>query len=471
MILYLFYMRAWVKVWGVSEVALRAANIPFAILLAASVCWASCKLFRRANAWPLLCLSPFIWFYMNEARPYIAVMSFSTVAIVAVLAYLMGPANYRVAAPWCCLSALLLAWGCHILAAFIFPSLVFMLISAPRQELAVGQNVLKDWLPALAVHLPGFVALGAFYLWTSTYGVSLTSGEPGLGNLAFVLYEFFGFAGLGPPRSELREGLYLYPHRILPYWPWLVIGVAGMTLVGLLWFYARPNRIARNLAGSLLLGILIALVVSRIAHLRLLGRHLAMFVPMLLILLLLWESTSALARKASYLTVSLSALAIIWGISDARLVLLQKYEKESYRDASAESVMRAQLTGGDILWAADPYTAYYYGLLPESRESVKSEQNNLSEGVAWPVRRRAIDGVNWTVDQVTHYLGLQTRTTILVLSRPDVFDSHGAWRTLIETQKPTVIARPNGFWIYEWQPKAVPADIVDFHASNKSADF
>ena len=287
MILYLFYIRAWVKVWGVSEVALRAANIPFAILLAASVCWASCKLFQRANAWPLLCLSPFIWFYMNEARPYIAVMSFSTVAIVAVLAYLMGPANYRVAAPWCCLSALLLAWGCHILAAFIFPSLVFMLISANRQELAVEQNVLKDWLPALAVYLPGFVALGAFYLWTSTYGVSLTGGEPGLGNLAFVLYEFLGFAGLGPPRSELREGLYLYPYRILPYWPWLLIGVAGMSVVGLLWFYARPNRIARNLAGSLLLGILIALVVSRIAHLRLLGRHVAMFFPMLLILLLL----------------------------------------------------------------------------------------------------------------------------------------------------------------------------------------
>ena len=97
MLFYLLYMWGWIKMWGTSEVALRAANIPFAVLLLVTMRWASLRLFARSNAWLLLCLSPFVWFYMNEARPYIAVMSFSTLAVVAMLAYLMGPANYGVA--------------------------------------------------------------------------------------------------------------------------------------------------------------------------------------------------------------------------------------------------------------------------------------------------------------------------------------------------------------------------------------
>ncbi len=449
MIFYLLYVWAWIKVWGASEAALRAANIPFAVLLLAAVRWASCRLFGRPYAWLLVCLSPFVWFYMNEARPYMAVMSFSAVAVVAMLAYLMDRDTYRVAAPWFCLLAVFLAWGSHIVGAFLVPSLVFMIAVTARQEPALRKQVLNDWYPASLICLPAFVTLGMFYLWTSANGVNFTSGVPGLANLAFVAYEFLGFAGLGPPRQELRTSL--QPYMAAHYWPWLLVGGAVASAGCLMWLYTRPNRLTRNLAASLAVGLLIALAVSRIAHLQLLGRHVAMFFPMLLLFFLLWASTSPFPRSGKYLGATLTAVGIIWGISDARLVLLPEYEKDSYRAASSISRMRARMGGADILWAADPRTAYYYGLPAESRALVSSKGQDIRAGFPSPDRDRAIDVQQWTLAEATAYLSSRTAAAILVMNRPDLFDERATWRTLIDRQKPLLVASPPGFQIYEWQ--------------------
>ena len=106
---YLSYMWGWVKIFGRSEVALRAANIPFFLLLIGSAAWASRRLLHRPYLWVLFCLSPFVWFYLNEARPYAAVTAFSMVALVALLAYVLRPGEHDSLAPWCCLIALLCA--------------------------------------------------------------------------------------------------------------------------------------------------------------------------------------------------------------------------------------------------------------------------------------------------------------------------------------------------------------------------
>src|SRR5262249_48461130 len=124
LILYLLHIWAWIKVFGSSELSLRAANLPSAIIFIGAMGWASRRLFWHANLWAISCLSPFFWFYLNEARPYAALIAFSSVATVALLAYLADPLRYRRAAPWFCFAALLLAWGSHILAAFLFPPLI-----------------------------------------------------------------------------------------------------------------------------------------------------------------------------------------------------------------------------------------------------------------------------------------------------------------------------------------------------------
>lgn len=454
MLFYLTYMWAWVKVFSASEWALRAANIPFAILFMGTLAWASRRFLRLPNLWVLFCLSPFFWFYLNEARPYIALMAFSAVVIVALLAYLMEPAEYKSSAPWCCLIALLLALGTHILAAFLLPSMAILTATTAAGDPIVRRNFMRDWSRAFCFCLPAFIALGAFYVWVSPNGVPKAEGEPGLANLAFVSYEFLGFAGLGPPRLELREEPHLY--MLARYWPWLTIGVAVMLTVGLTLFRTAPLKMVRNLATSLLAGIGIALLISKIEHFRVLDRHLSMFFPMLLVTLMLWPRSASLSKHAQFAgAAALLGLGIVWGISDARLVFLRKYEKDSYRTASSIADARARSTGGEILWAADPRTARYYGIeVTKGSGSSKIDENG---GFNRPVSNRATNATNWSIDEATAYLRDHATPAILVLNKVDIFDVKGAWRTLIQQQEPTEIAHPAGFSIYQWEPNAPKA--------------
>ena len=448
MLFYLFYMWGWVKLFGVNEVALRAANIPFAVLIMATMSWASKSLLREANLWVFFCLSPFFWFYLNEARPYVALMAFSGVAIVSLLAYLMDPDQYRAFAPWCCLIALFLAWGTQIMAAFLFPSMAVLTAAAATGDLNVSRNFLRDWCKPVFLCSPAFVALGIFYIWASALGVNKVDARPGLSNLAYVLYEFLGFGGLGPPRNDIRKT----PHLsvFVPYWPWLLIGVVILFGLGITLFRSRPPRIVWYLAASLFLGAAIALKISMIEGFQLLGRHLAAFFPLFLITLMLWPKHSFPSRRGRLAaTTSLVALALAWGTSDARLVFLTRYDKDSYRDASSIALERARLDGGRILWAADPHTAHYYGIqVVNGHHSAEIGEN---DGIDWCVKNQAIDARNWSSDEVSTYLDASTTPTILVLSKADLFDKNGAWSTIIKQRAPNSIARLTAFSIYEWQ--------------------
>ena len=74
--LYMLYIWGWARLFGVSELALRAANLPwffagfFAIFhfLRARPCLRNATLL-------LYCIHPFVWFYLNEARPYLMQLS------------------------------------------------------------------------------------------------------------------------------------------------------------------------------------------------------------------------------------------------------------------------------------------------------------------------------------------------------------------------------------------------------------
>lgn len=457
MFLYLLYMWGWVRVFGTSELALRAANIPFAILLAGAMIWVSWNLLQRSKVWVIVCLSPFIWFYMNEARPYIALMALSAVSLVAMLAYLTDSRRYKVCAPWCCLTALLLAWGIHILAAFIVPSFLFMLAATARNNVSLRENVIRDWSPSFVVHLPLFGALGAFYAWTVVHGDNIRKGEPGLANVGFSFYEFMGFAGLGPPRQELRGNLRL--EAITAYWPWLLVGASAVVMLVCFLLLVRPTEVARNLATSVVFGVAIAFVFSKAVHFGFWGRHMAVFCPMLLIVLMLWTKPTTLPRGRQLTAATLSVLGLAWVISDARLSVLHKYEKDSYRAASSIALERAHLLGSEILWAADPRVAYYYGLQMNSLPGADIDRRDIAKDVTWPVQEQALDAENWSVEEATTYLGARNTPLVLVLGKADLFDAKRAWRTLIKQQCPTLLADLNAFQVYEWGPVVTSAGV------------
>jgi hypothetical protein len=448
-IFYLLYMWEWIKLFGASELSLRAANVPFAVILFSTVRWAARNLFWHRNLWALFCVSPFFWFYLNEARPYLALLTFSTVACVMVVAYLLDSDRYHKAAPWLCFIALLLAWGTHILAMFLFPALGILVVLSIAGDSRVKSAFLRHWSRPALYCSPAFLALGAFYAWVSSYGVNKIDANPGVRNLAFAIYEFAGFGGLGPPRNDIRQD----PHItvFIPYLPWILLGVMALLAVAFFVAKTRPPKIVLNLMISLVFGLAIALGVSMYEHFHVLGRHLAALFPFVLMMVMIGPKNplpwSGVYRKAA---LSLMGLGLVWGISDLRLVLLSKYAKDSYREACSIAVSRAHQDGAVILWAADPVTAKYYGLsvAPEGGSASGKETNRQ---VAFPDRDLAIGASTWSKEQTDAYFAKASGPTILVLSKADPFDSLGVWSSRIREQAPAQIAHLNAVDIFEWQ--------------------
>jgi hypothetical protein len=300
--------------------------------------------------------------------------------------------------------------------------------------------------------LPAFLSLGTFYLWVSANGVNKTESNPGIANLLFALYEFMGFAGLGPPRNDIRQNLSV--SVFLPYWPLLLLGAVVLITATISVFRAAPSRLARNLILAVAAAMGFALLFSQWEHFQILGRHLAALFPLTLIIGMLRPNKFGLPGRSRIAGISFIALALVWGISDFRLVFLHNYQKDSYREACSIALARAHQDGAVILWAADPVTAKYYGLNVDRVELGKRE---VGSG-------EALRAAGWSADQAREYFAGSSVPTILVLSKADPFDDKGAWTELLERQPPVVIARLNAFSIFEWQKypqiPAAPKDLV-----------
>jgi hypothetical protein len=446
MLLYLFYMWGWIKVFGYSEWALRAANIPFLLILLVAVSWATRKLAGSPNLWIVVCLSPFVWFYLNDARPYIALMAFAACAIVSLMAYLMESAKYRNLAPWISLLSLLFAWGTHILAAFLAPALVVLVIATAIETPGIRQTLIRDWLRPVVFCSPFFLAVGAFYAWASSHGVNKEIGDPGIRNLAFISYEFLGFGGLGTPRLELRENPFAY--MLAPYTSLLVLGALPMIALCFFLLRTRPPKFVLPLLASLSVGMAIALGVAKVEHFQILGRHVAVFVPLLLVTTLYWIGQQASKTGRTAAVAALAGIALMWAVSDLRLVFMPKYAKDDVREA-AKIAGAAAMKGSRVLWVADTYTAEYYGIV--ANRSDKATKNVMETELGRPVNVEAIDGQNWSSGVAEKFLDDSAAPVVLVISRPDLFDKQGVWRSLVEQRHASELAKVPAFSIYEFE--------------------
>jgi hypothetical protein len=453
LLFYLLYMWGWVKVFGQSEFALRAANIPFALIFLGAMGWAAQKFLKVSNLWVLFCLCPFFWFYLNDARPYVALMAFSAVSVVALLAYLTEPAEYEKRAPWWCLIGLLLTWGTHILGALLFPALITLVVLAVRSDSELRSRFVRDWSRPFLICAPAFAALAGYFGWASAHGVNMEHGASGFSNFAFALYEFTGFSGLGVPRLELRQT----PHASLfgSYWPWLALGAVPMLFLCYLTFRKRPSRMVAHLIVSLAVAVALAEVLAKVENFQILGRHMAVYFPLLWLMLMLWAKPLFESKRDRTIAIAtIMAVGAVWIVSDLRLISLPKYERDDFRGAVRIAESRSRQDNARILWAADAHAAAYYGV-----RAVRpgSAANSKFDQVSWPVASEAVDAQNWTVEQASGFLANATTPVVLVVSRPDLYDNKGAWQALIAQRPPSEITQLTAFSIYEWQPRPNPA--------------
>ena len=439
--LYLVYMWSWTKLFGTSEIALRASNIPFAFLLSLAFSWTFGRLFWRRSLWLVLGLSPFLWFYMNEARPYIPVIGLSAVSVLAAIAYLADRERYGRKAPWICILSFLILCASYMLGVVLGAVIVVLVALEARRKKIDTKLIVNEWKLPIATHLPFFLLLGLYFLLTLLRGSGGVRRLPGPGNIAFAAYEFLGFSGLGPPRNDLRA----YPHltTLLPYWPWLCIG--GLACLGLMFIASdafcrrRQRSEIVSLLASLAVGGTLMAVASFVARFQFWGRHWAPLFPLFVLSVTLLFSVELPGRHSRVVRLAAFVLLLLaWTVSDARLRLMPRYHKDDYRLAAEIALSKYRALGATIAWVADRSTAQYYGL----------QEEEASIPVNWPVRAKCLFAANWPEQKVDDLVGGRIAPLVLVFSKPDLYDCAGVWSSAVKKFGAKRIATPNAFDIY-----------------------
>jgi hypothetical protein len=433
-------------VFGVSEFALRASNIPFAILLVSALAWSSLNLFGVRFAWIVFALSPFLAVYMNEARPYIPLMASVTLSLVALLAYFDNPDRNGKTAAWLCVFSLWFAWGLHLLAAYAAPALVTVAVLEARDKGADVKRFFRDWKWPVLAHLVPFGILAAYFAVTmSRAGHAVMMGSPRLHNLAFVFYEFLGFSGLGPPRNALRSSPQL--KTIIPYAGWISLGVLACLglIVIICWATAfRSKPVKMDLFIAFFVGTAFGVAASFIAGHSFWGRHLAALFPFLALAIIQAMASAYDKPTRMVLGLALGLVAVTWGISDIRLRLLPEYGKDDYRHAAEIALSEARTSNGTLVWAADASTGRYYGVLPTNI----SLYNDAALAVPWPVRGIGTVATDWNQAQVLEFLQNHHSKVVLASSRLDLYDAEGAWEAVANTSSVRSMQPVTAFRIY-----------------------
>ncbi|MGV7222810.1 MAG: hypothetical protein ACQ9MH_14940 [Nitrospinales bacterium] len=442
--LYLWYIWGWAKIFGIGELSLRMSNVPFLLLLLSTILWGGKLLFKTRWAWVIAAVSPFISFYANEARPYVAVMAFSSLATICFLAYLMEPDNSRRLIPWLCLLGIFFASGMCMLSAFLIPVFLTTLFIAYKINPDMWKIFLKNWFWPLLLSLPLFVVLGGWFAWTLLQGFGGMRESPGLLNLSFAAYEFLGFIGLGPPRNLIRSAPTWSTFFQISYIVQVSIGLIGwLILTVTIIIRVRQNGI--NICIGLMIwmmsaGISLFFLTAFLFHFRFWGRHLAQFYPLFLLIIIgLVGKCSQRYFDLNLHRIALYTLVVIWIFSSVRLVFLTDYKKDDYRSAVSYAQMAAG-SGGTILWAANPICGSYYGLY---------YTNGLMPKVYWPTTFPAIQAMNWDEEQIEHAFKTSPHPIVIAIGKPDLFDRSNALNKAIIKNKVQLIGIPNTFMIYK----------------------
>ena len=407
--LYLLYIWGFAKVFGMAEWTLRAGNLPW-IILGFGAWLRACG--RRENfKWGLLVVaatSPFLWYYLNEARPYM--IQAGSIFLIAAAAQQLGTASSRFWLAVFCFGTVGL-YGSNLLGAFWAGAAVATLLFSLGWD-RVRQLVRAHSALCLAT-LVIWVGIGIYYLWALHHGSRATAvGTTDAKNIGFIFYELLGFGGLGPGRLEIRgNGL----ESFRPYFPGLA--VYALVLVPVIVSGGRQViRLvpARTVLFSVLFfgGVLVFLtLVGVVTHFRLLGRHCTPLMVLVLYLLglgvvRLWSSRHWWARGWVVLFVGLSLA------SSLSLRFAPRHEKDNYRGAAALARQALQ-DGKTVWWNADDRGAAYYQV-PLATNGVAAAGQALL-----------------LVSPSREMLQAAARPDVIIASRRDVYDAGGALGELL----------------------------------------
>jgi hypothetical protein len=441
--------------WGMlnpaGEFFFRLANLPLFVAGQLAVFWAL-RDYPRKFAYLFLALSalhPMVWQYANEARPYILMYAGSQM----VLAYLLNlHARSAIGCPaepfflMLFVAGGVLLFGASMLGVFwVFAACVYVLLHHLRQstwrELLRGVNALL-----LGFFLVAIALLTAYYvnsLLLGAGGSRLASSTPF--TVLSAAYEVLGLAGIGPSRLELRS---LGPVALAPY----AVGLfaAASVLLTVLAVGLNEARVRFGTRELLLISALGLFPVGVVIYSgfamqwRVAGRHLFATLPLLNLVLALGLTTLLQAdgrwrlRLRRLLAVSALLLLVYSSLS---LRFSPQHRKDDYR-AAAALAKEALAQGQRVWWAADVIGARYYALPGEF--DVMGELTSQHK----PLACSDLPGVQAIANASAPCLLTLTPPDVVILSKPDTFDTKGDIAGYLKAQHFAVVQSLPAFTIW-----------------------
>ena len=405
--LYMIWIWICEKFFSSSEIALRGVNL-FWILPGLFALWVALARQPRLQLAVFLVAvcNPFLWYYLDEARPYamqIGASLFLAAALYHWSEKTFFPGTSESFWVWGFVLALVALSGASMLGMIWAGAAIVAAIFLTSKErlLKLGRNFVFAWLAGIVL----LAALGFYYLWTLKAGARASDvASTDLKNVAFIGYELLGFAGLGPGRLEIRDGGIQVFKAFVPE-----LALFAALILVLIFFAVR--EIFQNYPRKKFLGLVLIvaapagliLAAGFALHFRVLGRH---FAPLLAgVVFLLGLGVSGAWRRgaaAKILVVGFFALCLASGFS---LRFATRHAKDDYRSA-AGFACAALAQGKTVWWSADANAAGYYRL------SVSTNSNEAGKALA-------------IVNPPMEFLATNVPADVVIVSRPDIYDPHG----------------------------------------------
>ncbi len=434
MSLYYVYLFFWSKLFGTGEYALRAANIPFILIFSYSLVWTSLRIYQSRLAWLAPALLPFVWAYAGEARPYMALLAFSTAALASLLGFIsFGVKKFA----WLFLTWVLLGTLFHML---------MLLVALPALVIAWPTRKWRSWRVPLAAFGIPFLALAVFLAWTlARHQLQYEYAKPGIKQMASVFYELTGFSGLGPNR---KLSLDFRSHIVS-----LALGgsaiLAGSAFAIYRELRARANPVLHALSLAACVACVEPVILAVITGQQPDARHLSALVPLFLFLL-----TGVLAQHTRVAGAAMFLLAAGWLTADVRSAIFPEYGREDYRKAVAAAIAIHQRTGADIVLDADPVAAGYYGLDLRGEAPCFPFVQNCSaalDQVPWARTVPAIDAEVWPRNRILDFLA-SARSPVVVIDRLNRVRRTSPWHPILAAHPEAEREQVHGFDIVLLEP-------------------
>lgn len=384
LIFYHFYMHLWVKAFGASEIVLRWSNIPW--LLAALLALTRLRLPSAVRVAAILvyAVSAFVWYYVNDTRPYVVYLCGATIFTIGLLnAMLAAPERAdRETFLFIAVGAVVLVGGSVLGVLWLAACLLSIAILDFRSLKAILAAAVRYWIVTAVAVLAGGVIVG-FAAQSFIGGARASQVTPfSIMALGYGWIEAVGAAGFGPGRADLRANALSHLEQVLPMAA-LALLATYVWLRGLMLF---PNRRAAYvLVAAVVIHLATMTLVGKALHWQVVGRHISAIIPTLYIGMAVYLAHIFGTRARTQLVVATILLAALF-TSALMIHFAYRHKNDDYVTAIAWAKSNLD-RNRTVLWIADGRALTYY---KEQLGSKGEDGGALLTVATYPLRKKEI---------------------------------------------------------------------------------